>query len=234
MARIILKFKDKVISEITMGKTTVTVGRDIGNDIQIENPAVSSIHARIWQDGDEIFVEDADSTNGTYFKGSKITKMALKDEDEVFIGKHTIGVFHGDEAETEDDEPLTPVTPSLDKTMIMDSGIKKKFLETGRSKKAELSVISGPAIEGSYMLTERVSSIGKSAESLIKIKGFFAPKVAALINRSDKGFTIAPVEGKNRIRVNGKEITEHEALNDKDIVEVAGITMRFLLEEINQ
>jgi hypothetical protein len=56
-----------------------------------------------------------------------------------------------------------------------------------------------------YELKERVSAIGKEDGSVIKLKGFFAPKLAALINRRKEGYFITPSSGKN-LQVNGKEI----------------------------
>ena len=88
MAKVFLKFRDNTIGEATLGQNAITVGRASGNDIQIDNPAVSSIHARIWQEGGTIYIEDAESTNGTYVNGEKVVKVALNDKDEVLIGKH--------------------------------------------------------------------------------------------------------------------------------------------------
>lgn len=232
MAKVFLKFRDNTISEATLGQTAITVGRDSGNDIQIDNPAVSSIHARIWQEGETVYIEDAESTNGTYVNGEKIEKVALKEKDEVLIGKHHLDIQTGKEAQKSDveEEPLTPVIPSLDKTMILDSKIRRELTNGPREQKGEFVVISGPSEAKRYELSDRVTTIGKSSGALIKIKGFFAPKAAALINRTDKGYTITPADRKAPVKVNGAPITAPQIMKDKDFIEVHGLTLQFYLQ----
>lgn len=232
MAKVFLKFRDNTISETTLGQNAITVGRDSGNDIQIDNPAVSSIHARIWQEGGTIYIEDAESTNGTYVNGEKIVKVALNDKDEVLIGKHHLEIVRGDETDKrdEEEEPLTPVTPSLDKTMILDSKIRREMTGGPREQKGEFVVISGSAGVDRYELSDRVTTIGKSSGSLIKLKGFFAPKAAALINRTDKGYTITPADRKVPVKLNGTPISAPQIMEDKDLVEVYGLTLQFHLK----
>ncbi len=232
MAKVFLKFRDNIITEATLGQTAITVGRDSGNDIQIDNPAVSSIHARIWQEGETIYIEDAESTNGTYVNGEKIIKVALNENDEVLIGKHHLDIKTGDETQKndEEDEPLTPVIPSLDKTMILDSKIRREMTKGPREQKGEFVVISGSAEAKRYELSDRVTTIGKSSGALIKIKGFFAPKAAALINKTDKGYTITPADRKSPIKVNGAPISAPQIMEDKDLVEVYGLTLQFYLK----
>ncbi|MDT8317800.1 MAG: FHA domain-containing protein [bacterium] len=230
MAKVFLKFRDNTISEATLGQTALTVGRDSGNDIQVDNPAVSGIHARIWQEGETIFIEDAESTNGTYVNGEKIIKVALNENDEVLIGKHHLEIKTGDEAQKdEEDEPLTPVTPSLDKTMILDSKIRREMTSGPKKQKGEFVVISGSAEAKCYELSDRVTTIGKSSGSLIKIKGLFAPKTVALINKTDKGYTITPVDRKTTVKINGVPIAAMQIMEDKDLVEVYGLTLQFHL-----
>ena len=229
MAKVLLRFRENTISETMLGQNPITVGRDSGNDIEIDNPAVSGIHARIWQEDATIYIEDAGSTNGTYVNGEKINKAALNEDDEVLIGKHHLAIQTSDEIlkKDDEDEPLTPVIPSLDKTMILDSKIRREMTKGPREQKGEFVVISGPSKADRYELSDRVTTIGKSSGALIKIKGFFAPKTAALINRTDKGYTITPAGRKNPVKVNGTPISAQQIMGDKDVVEVCGLTLQF-------
>ena len=232
MTKVLLKFRENIITETILGQGVITIGRDSGNDIQIENPAVSGIHARLWQADDVIYMEDAGSTNGTYVNGEKINKAALKEEDEILIGKHHIVLMSSDETAAPSDlnEPLTPVIPSLDKTMVLDSKIRRDMIRGTKEQRGEFVVISGQAEANRYELSDRVTSIGKSSEALIKVKGLFAPKTAALINRTDKGYTIAPADSKNMVKVNGTPIAIQQIMEDKDVVEVCGLTLQFYLK----
>ncbi|NIR25822.1 MAG: FHA domain-containing protein, partial [Gammaproteobacteria bacterium] len=121
MAKLIVKLGDKVIREISLVKPETTIGRNIENDIQIDNLAVSNFHARIVKEGEQFFVQDLGSLNGTYLSGKKIELSELNFGDEVSIAKHTL-IFE------QDDIPF-PASGSrqaasslnLDQTMVLDT-----------------------------------------------------------------------------------------------------------------
>ena len=70
----------------------------------------------------------------------------------------------------------------------------------------------------------------RQAGSAIILKGFFAPKVAALVNRRKEGYFITPSIGK-KLKVNGKEIAQRYDLKDGDIVEVGKLKLQFYLKD---
>ena len=93
MAKVILSFEGSVIREIPLDKERVTIGRKPHNDIQIENLAVSSEHARIVTILNDSFLEDLGSTNGTLVNGNPIKKHILQNNDVIEIGKYTLKFF---------------------------------------------------------------------------------------------------------------------------------------------
>jgi pSer/pThr/pTyr-binding forkhead associated (FHA) protein len=90
MLKLLFKFKDSILREIETEKPEVTIGRIASNDIQIDNVAVSAHHARIVKDGRYYFIEDLNSTNGTFVNEKKITRSVLKENDVITIGKHSL------------------------------------------------------------------------------------------------------------------------------------------------
>ncbi|MBP5198203.1 MAG: FHA domain-containing protein [Lachnospiraceae bacterium] len=59
-------------------------------DLILEDRSVSRIHARILHDGDDYYIEDLNSTNGTFKNGVRLSsfeKKKLKCDDEIKIGK---------------------------------------------------------------------------------------------------------------------------------------------------
>ena len=90
MLRIILKFNNTVLKELKIDQDEIIIGRDTGNDIQIDNIAVSREHARIIKGPNYYFIEDMSSKNGTFVNGKKINKKFLKEDDEITIGKHSL------------------------------------------------------------------------------------------------------------------------------------------------
>jgi pSer/pThr/pTyr-binding forkhead associated (FHA) protein len=71
---------------------SVTIGRLAENDIVIPLDMISSQHARLEQEGDAVYLVDADSTNGTALNdpANKITRAAIQPTDQVFFGTHRV------------------------------------------------------------------------------------------------------------------------------------------------
>lgn len=65
----------------------LTIGRSPEADVRIEDRYASSIHARVYSRGANYYVEDMNSTNGTYLNGALLEAEAeLTDLDEIRIG----------------------------------------------------------------------------------------------------------------------------------------------------
>ena len=94
-----------------------------------------------------------------------------------------------------------------------------------------LTVLSGKTDQNHYLLTSKMSVIGKSDMASIKLKGWFAPKMAAIISKRETAYFIAASEKKIKVKVNGEEVVGQRALDEGDVVEVAKITMKFGLQE---
>lgn len=90
MLTIELKFNNAVLKTIETDKEVITIGRNVKNDIQIDNLSVSKQHARIVKRQGKYFIEDMKSTNGTYLNEKKIAKKKLANNDVITIGKHTL------------------------------------------------------------------------------------------------------------------------------------------------
>jgi putative serine protease PepD len=72
----------------------ITIGRDVQNDIVLEDPAVSRSHARVAAEHDELVIYDA-STNGTLVNGRRIAGSAhVSEGDELQIGASRFFVEH--------------------------------------------------------------------------------------------------------------------------------------------
>ena len=61
----------------------------------------------------------------------------------------------------------------------------------------------------------------------IKLKGWFAPKVAAVINRREGKYFIAASEKDQKVKVNGQQVAGQHELGEGDVIEVASIRATF-------
>jgi pSer/pThr/pTyr-binding forkhead associated (FHA) protein len=114
MARLILSLDNQVLAEYNMTKERYTIGRLPDNDVRIDNPAVSGHHSLIINILNDSFLEDLNSTNGTYVNGKLIKKHALQHGDVITIGHHQLRFSDQQANEPEQDE--------FEKTMVIPSG----------------------------------------------------------------------------------------------------------------
>jgi predicted component of type VI protein secretion system len=114
MARLILSLDSQVLAEYNMSKERYTIGRLPDNDVRIDNPAVSGHHSLIINILNDSFLEDLNSTNGTYVNGKLIKKHALQHGDVITIGHHQLRFSDQQSNETEQDE--------FEKTMVIPAG----------------------------------------------------------------------------------------------------------------
>jgi len=114
MARLILSLDNQVLAEYNMTKERYTVGRLPDNDVRIDNPAVSGHHSLIINILNDSFLEDLNSTNGTYVNGKLIKKHALQHGDVITIGHHQLRFSDQQESQAEQDE--------FEKTMVIPAG----------------------------------------------------------------------------------------------------------------
>jgi len=114
MARLILSLDNQVLAEYNMTKERYTIGRLPDNDVRIDNPAVSGHHSLIINILNDSFLEDLNSTNGTYVNGKLIKKHALQHGDVITIGHHQLRFADQQAPETEQDE--------FEKTMVIPTG----------------------------------------------------------------------------------------------------------------
>lgn len=255
MAKLFLKFDAAVLKEVSLTQGVVTIGRLPDNVVHIDNLAVSGHHAKIYWDQDHYVIEDNNSLNGTYLNNRRVSKAALKDQDVVLIGKHTLSFkdeWH-EGAPPPAAERTGPSLPKMEATMVLDTKKAKEMLaaasaapgmgRTGTQASAEpehleppkppkdrvgtLQVIDGKTDQKSYSLASKMTVIGKSEMASIRLKGFFAPNMAALINKKDNKYFIAASEAKIKVKINGQEIAGQKELNEGDIVEVSGVKMTF-------
>ena len=238
MARVILVFNKQVIKEYPFTKDSLTIGRDEGNDILIDNLAVSGVHARIDKTGDTYIVTDLQSTNGTFVNDKKITSHKLQHKDKIIIGKHLL-FFALSKQEQEKSK-----TADLDKTMILDTSKQRELLEkqpekkegelaSGKGKVGVISFIDG-SDQGEIRLDKKLTKIGKAETSEVRLGGLFMPSTAATISRRPNGYAITSTTGKTKVKVNNAVIKDSQLLKDFDTIEIGSYKFQFYSQDVEE
>lgn len=71
----------------------VILGRATSATVRLEDDGVSRNHAKVIMRGDQLWIEDLGSQNGTFINGEKISAQALRDGDKIQVGATTILKF---------------------------------------------------------------------------------------------------------------------------------------------
>ena len=214
MPKMIVSIDGVVIKEVQLTKDRTSLGRRPYNDIVIDNLAVSGEHAVLQMAGADVYVEDLNSTNGTYVNGKAIKKQMLENSDTVEIGKYKIKYLSESNDASFEPTAITKVGAAGSGELPLGAAAAT----SGATLSAAIKVLSGAAAGREVPLVKVVTTIGK-------------PGIAvAAITKRPHGFVIAHVEGTNKPSLNGNPIgTEPIALNNGDLLELAGTRMQFVL-----
>ncbi len=241
MARLVLKFEAAVLKEVPIGGRPVSIGRAPDNDIPIENLAVSDYHARVYTEAGRLVVEDLNSLNGTFVNDMRIERATVRDGDAILFGKHHVLVDGTRDAALPLDAGRKIAAPKMDDTMVLDTRERRDMLQQAvavgersqlapeRARVPSLVVLSGSTDQKDYRLSSKLTVIGKSDMATVRLRGWFAPQVAAQINKREDGYYLG--RGDRVPKINGEPITSLTRLNDGDLIEVGGVRLNFLYRD---
>ena len=217
MGKLVVSLDGVVIKEVQITKDKTTLGRRPYNDIVIDNLAVSGEHAVLQMVGADVFIEDLNSTNGTYINGKAIKKQLLTHNDTVEIGKYKIKYLVDEGTDYERTLILKPgaVPPMAVATPAPAHSDFGSLPAAGAA--ALIKVLNGAAAGREVNLTKVVTTVGKPGVQV------------ASITKRPTGYVFAHVEGAVRPTVNGNPlIGETVPLRIGDVIELAGTQMQFV------
>jgi hypothetical protein len=234
MARLVLSLDSQVMAEYNMTKERYTIGRLPDNDVRIDNPAVSGHHSLIINILNDSFLEDLNSTNGTYVNGKLIKKHALQHGDVITVGHHQLRFVEDDEQQDEFEktmviqpsarpvERLRAATAAAEQAAppISATARARSMPEGGAPvKSAKLQVLSGAFAGRELELNKALTTLGRPGV-----------QVAAITRRAEGYFIVHVDSGKSGEYplVNGNAIgAQAQRLADNDVIQLAGVKMGF-------
>jgi pSer/pThr/pTyr-binding forkhead associated (FHA) protein len=240
VARLMLSLDGQILAEYNMNKERYTIGRLPDNDIRIDNPAVSGHHSLIINILNDSFLEDLNSTNGTYVNGKLIKKHAMQHGDVITVGHHQLRFVDSQDGDTEQDEfektmVITPSSQGEDRIRRVGAAVDQAAKAVAAKRpppgpgagpdgahalpKAKLQVLSGAFAGRELELTKALTTLGRPGV-----------QVAAITRRAEGYFIVHVDSGKEADypQVNGVPIgPQARRLNDNDVVQLAGVKMGF-------
>ncbi len=159
-------------------ETSLTIGRDTDNQVQLTDEDISRKHLRIeWKDGKYVVTDF--SSNGTYLNNRPIKTSPLKVGDSLTIGRWTVEVVAG-RADTRSTTVIAPKQP----TSILNFDAEKKSISVERIK---LTVTTPDQKKENFTLRRTETVIGQAESCDVEINdSFISRRHCRLINKGSR------------------------------------------------
>lgn len=245
MAKLIFSLDNKILNEFQLDKERTTIGRRSTNDIHIDNLAVSGEHAVILKKGDDFYIEDQQSTNGTEVNAKLVKSYLLQPGDLISFGKHQLKFFNEaqprqhirNDSVFEKTVFLRPAALTemmkaqaglAESSAVSDGTVSEKSPLTLTAEKpasaiavGRIQVLNGSSIGRELTLNKALTTLGKTGVQV------------AVITKRPHGYFVTHVEGKVFPVVNGDSIGPLAfELSDHDVIELGGVKMEFYLDRV--
>jgi pSer/pThr/pTyr-binding forkhead associated (FHA) protein len=225
MAKLVLSSGGSIAHQCFLDKQRVSVGRDPGNQVVIDDPAVAMEHAAITPVGNDHILEDLQSETGTFVNGTRVSRHILQHGDVMEFGAFYLRYLN----------PRASAEMDLERTMLI-SGLRMRgdaaqsepapeeahvpaaHLMKVRFPKGRITVLAGDEVGRTIELDRVIATFGRADGDL------------AVITRRPHGYFITQVRGRRHARVNGQSIGEDaHALAHGDVIDVANQKLEFRL-----
>lgn len=228
MARMILSLNGQTLAEYNLSKERYTVGRLPDNDIRIDNPAVSGHHSLIINILNDSFLEDLNSTNGTYVNGKLIKKHALANGDVVTIGHHQLRFVDSGVDDSQEEFEKTMVISTSKREMERLQALAGEHVDEESAappllpgSPARLQVLTGAFAGRELVLKKPLTTLGRPGIQVVAITRRGETYSMVTVERGQRG---------NPPMVNGEAVgAGARRLNDNDVLEIAGVKMGFFV-----
>ena len=212
----------KLLEKKKFDSDSISVGRDVENDIHINNLAVSRFHAKIHKEGEKYIIKDLGSANGTFVNGNKIDWAEINVGDVVLIGKHALKLESSNNVQ---DEAFIEGN-----TVMVDRNTQDKFLKKLETQipSSQTKLISSGGIE--IPINSEFFTIGKNSGCNVNLKELFVKDThASIIRQGDGSYRIINSGSFFKpTKVNGSKINE-KILKSGDVIQIGSHKMVFVL-----
>jgi len=251
MAKLIFSLDGAFLGDFVLDKDRITIGRRPSNDIHIDNLAVSGEHAVVVTIGNDSFLEDMDSSNGTLVNGKPIKKHVLQHGDAIEIGRYQLkyvneAALNKAAMGAEDFEKTMIIRPSAMKPVAPVAPDAAKMQSTNVNMSP---APASPAAAAPVPPPAAPTPPPAAAEPLGRVQVLNGPSMGkelvlnkalttlgkpgvqvAVITKRPQGYFITHVEGQQHPVVNGAPVgVQAYPLKDHDVVEIAGVKMEFYI-----
>ncbi len=164
-------------------------------------------------------------------------RATLRDGDAIQVGKHVLSVDTANDAALPVDGWRKTPVPKVDETQVLDTRVRREMMQQAsrgrttvkdlpaRASIPKLTVMRGSTDQREYMLSGKLTVIGRSEMASVRLRGWFAPQAAAQIHKREDGFYLGV--GDRIPKINGLRNTHSTRLHNGDIIEIGRIRLHF-------
>jgi hypothetical protein len=226
MAKLVLSSDGTIVGQRFLDEGRITIGRDPGNDIVVDDPAVGATHAAISVVGHDFIVEDLGSGAGTRVNGVPAQRRVLQHGDIVELGAHHLRYLDSKASSDIDLDRtmlISGLMPALEAARADGVAVDETLLRVPSARVARARVPSGrvtwtdgPHRGRTQVLDRVVATFGSQDRDVV------------VVTRRPRGYFVTHVAGDGSARLNGAPLgAEAHPLRDGDLIEVAGDRIRF-------
>ncbi|TNE49937.1 MAG: FHA domain-containing protein [Deltaproteobacteria bacterium] len=208
----------------------ICMGRSPSNEIPLNHAAVSGQHARIVRQGNEFFLEELGSRNGTILNGTRLNEREsklLRSGDHIRIVPYDIRFVCGVEV-------YNQLPPTENTAMIRDEMIRSVLggVMGHEDKPPKLIVMSGgQASMQQFELSGMHADyrIGRAPQCDLVIQDENISREHAAVRRDPSGVMIRDLNSRNGVVVNGRRLAKgvEHALRDRDEITLGTAKLQF-------
>lgn len=210
----------KGVRTLLLRKQLTLIGREVDNDIVLEDERISRHHAEIRMDHGVAVLLDYGSMNGTLINRQMVTQpIPLKPEDIVDLGTRSYRflLIEGPFATFDDETSRMPVAGGMNR--------RQTLPPVGPPT---LVAINGELMGARWELLESVTTIGRDASCQIRLPDSTVSRRHAQVVRQTDGYYASDVESINGTKVNVDVLTKPHRLQHGDLLHVGEVALRFV------
>ena len=201
MPELIVKYPDRAPDRFPLGRLRITLGRSARNDLCIPDPFASRVHAEVRREGEEYFLQDLGSANGTLYNGGAVDgTVPLTAGGRIQIGETEIvfddGTYHSSMGATMITDNSSTSLPEATIALASGDRTTSGLLEAieGARSKPDISEVARVAREGDLLaLISKVgvtllssSSLEDTLEQIVSLVFEAVPADRCLLMMSDE------------------------------------------------
>ncbi len=223
MAKLLLTLQGVALREVLLSEEETTIGRRSRNRIVLDTLGVSGEHAVVRRCGADFYIEDLGSTNGTLVNGQPARKRLLHAGDSIEIGEYRLKFLADSDGESRPGSTDRETSRSLATSPFDPAPNTIQIPRAGGPAEApvpdgpRLRILSGANAGREFRIRKLLTRLGRPGHE------------TAVITRRPTGYFIEHHRGDAFPKVNWVRIGKSaRQLADRDVIELAGVTIEFL------